>query len=828
MNAAILNWDSVLQAGPGETGGKAWRLALMHHLGICVPDGFVLSATQFRERACGEPVSEQLGDAIASELEQRGWSGSALAVRSSATHEDATGTSFAGVYSSVLNVQGRARIASAVQEVLDSYWSEQARAYRQRVRIGGDDGMMAVIVMPLLRATAAGVAFMCDPISGREDRITISATRGLADALVNAQIEGDEYVLARHSPTELALIKRPRSTTPALTDEEALQLGRIVWDAAVALDYTDPCYDIEWVWEGNAFSIVQARPVTTRAHVTYREIAEQPVLWSRANSKEVVPHPFAALDWSIAQHLLQRMLTCTARLAGYEPLPGVRRMMLRRGRLYYETSIMQWEAFDAFDVHPKAYNRLLGGNQPEITVPNSATRERFARALRSLSFLLRSIVPRVRAVTTIRRAHEDAAKRTCVELPSDTCELAVRIRENVDSLLNSDELSLLQAAGSALFVLTKTLGERCGEEAYSLTAALMAGGKPSVTAIQNLRLLQLAQLAGNDALVLKWLRGPDRANGRWLEELPDSEFRNALRVFLQDFGHRGLYESYLRSPRWRESPDYLFDVITGLVDVPSRQVDQRQTALLYAAHQRLREVAPLWMRPTITILVKLAQSEHRMREGARSALVARLGVIRVLVLALARELQKETRLLESEDLFHLTIAELYALGRKEMPLSKAQRRAAWRRKQLTAYAEELEPDVVIERMRTSSRVQDEPKVHRLHESPDSEEWFGTVIAAGNARGIAHVAQHPSDAVNLEPGAILVAPATDPAWTPVFLKAAAVVVEVGGFLSHSAIVAREFGIPALANVHDIVSRVSSGDLLEIDGERGCVRRMKKKI
>jgi pyruvate,water dikinase len=796
----------------------------MRHLGIPVPDGFVVSAKQFHGRSLGEAVSRTLLDAICAEIERRGWAALPLAIRSSAVHEDAAEASFAGIYRSVLNVQGRDATGSAVRDVLDSYFSEQARAYRERVSIASDESAMAVIVMPLLHAVASGVAFTCDPISGREDRIVINATRGLADALVNAQIEGDEYVLARSSPTRVDVTQKRTSTT-ALSHEALLRLGQLLCEVADALDYTHPQYDIEWVWDGQRFWIVQARPITTRAHVTYPQLVDQLVMWSRANSAEVVPHPFAALDWSLAQQLLQRMLTSTTRLVGYESLSGTRRMMLRHGRLYYETSIMQWEAFDAFDVPPKAYNRLLGGGQPEISVPKASTRERLTRASRSMRFMLRSIGPRMRATKTIRRVHEVAAARARENLPRSAAELVDRIRDNVAAVLGSDELHLLQAAGSALFVLLGTLEKYCGDEAHSLAAALMAGGKPSVTAAQNLRLLQLAQLAADDSRVLDWLRDPKRISDEWKRELPDCQFRNAFQTFVQDFGHRGVYESYLCSPRWRESPGYLFDLIVGLVGVSTDEVGQRQSDLLLKANKRLREVIPFWMRPTILLLVKLVQAERRMREGARSALIAQLGVIRRLVLARARCLKDESGASDSDALFHLTIAELDAVANGRIPLSVAQSRVAWRRNQLSEFAKVSEPDVVIERTRASAAtLLQETDASRRPAPTRHEEWFGTVIAAGSARGIAHVARHPSEAAELQPGSILVASATDPAWTPIFLKTAAVVVEVGGYLSHSAIVAREFGIPALANVHGILSQISSGDLLEIDGERGCVRRI----
>lgn len=755
-----------------------------------------------------------------------------LVVRSSASHEDAVGTSFAGIYRSVLDVRERVALAKAVEEVLDSFWSEAARTYRRRFRIRDGDGAMAVLIMPLLKARVSGVAFTCDPITGRDDRVVIQATRGLADALVNGKIQGDEYVLESSYPADrLQIVGRRVGPTAdgspagaaALEDKAILELGERVREVADALDYTDPSFDIEWVWDGQSFWVVQARPVTIRGHRVSEALRGQSELWSRANSREVVPHPFAALDWCLARRLLPRMLTCTAELAGYRPLDGARRIALRRGRLFFETSIMQWEAFDAFGVSPAAFNRLLGGRQPEIFLPKAFTWDRLARSWRSLRFLYRSIIPRLRAERTLRQAHEAAAADVRATFPEDNRALGRLIRGNFETLLGSRRLFLLQAAGSALFLVADVLEKTCGDQAHELAAALMTGGRRTITATQNHRLLLLAQLARNDSAVDHWLRNRARTDEDWRERLPRGEFRDGLEKFLDDFGHRGVYESYLLEPRWRESPGYLFDVIASLKEVPPSQVEDRQATTLAAAEKRLREMVPFWIRPTVRLLVKVAQSERAMREGARSAVIARLAVIRRLVLELAARLHAANGW-QSADIFHLTFTEIFLLADGEISATTAQRRAEWRRRQWRDFAVSSEADLVIEPRcgAAAGNVEWGGKSIQRHPVTDSGEWFGTVIAAGSASGPAHVARLPAEAVPMKAGSILVAPATDPSWTPIFLKAAAVIVEVGGYLSHSAIVAREFGIPAIANVDGILERVATGDQLEVDGRRGSVR------
>lgn len=207
-----------------------------------------------------------------------------------------------------------------------------------------------------------------------------------------------------------------------------------------------------------------------------------------------------------------------------------------------------------------------------------------------------------------------------------------------------------------------------------------------------------------------------------------------------------------------------------------------------------------------------------MREGARSALTAQSGVTRRLVLALAEQWVGEGSLSSPDDVFHLTWFELLAMAEGRLAAHHARRRIVLRRRQFAAFASKEAPSLIIESGNATF-----PSPVTLTSAPSAGEWQGVVVASGLARGVAILAHHPSEALNLTAGSVLVAPATDPSWTPAFFKASAVVMETGGYLSHGAIVARELGIPAVANVPGIMRAIESGDCLEIDANRGLVRR-----
>lgn len=845
MSGLLLDWSSAAAVGPARAGGKGWQLGTLAQLGAPVPPGFVIDSGVEIGRQHGDELSASLVAALGRELEQRGWVDTPLVVRSSASGEDSANASFAGIYRSHLNVRGHTALVEAVRSVLDSTWDSAAAAYRERLGLEDKPSAMAVVVMPLLSAVASGIAFTCDPISGREDQLLIHAHWGLGESLVNGLVEADEYRLAVHYPNEVVTLVQKRSgakgrmtvtdghygtrseitptglaVLPVLSPAQAIALATLVRDSASVLDYTQPYYDVEWVWDGASFWIVQARPITARGRTTYPPLRDHPTVWSRANSRDVLPEPLPALDRSVSLPLIDHMLTRGSALAGYPLLSGLQRTALHCGRLYFETSIMQWEAYDGFAVQPEAYNRMLGGHQPEIDIPRATLGERLHRARRGVRFLLKSVWPRLRSKVTLANAHQTAAEQLARALPASPSDLAERLNAQIIDMRTAEDVLLLQASGSALLVLLDLLEKYFPGEGNALTAAVMTGGEQSATASLGYDLIQLAQTVATDAPALAWLRSPQRAGRQWRQHLPyDSAFSRAFDGFLQNHGHRAVYESYLHRPRWREDPDYLFDTVLSLIGREIKPLLDHQKRNAAAARQRILERLPIWQRPTITLLVKLATAERNMREGARSALTAHAGVVRHLALALGTHWSDAGHLQSPDDVFHLTLDELLSLSCGRLPMQSAPRRASWRRQQYDAFRPQTPPEIIVVSNAPSSSL-------RSVATPPSVamgEWRGIVVANGHANGNAHIAHDPRETLSMEAGAILVLPAADPAWTPAFLKAGALIMETGGYLSHGAIVARELGIPAVANVPGILSEIQTGERLNVDADRGVIRR-----
>ncbi|MFD4840661.1 PEP/pyruvate-binding domain-containing protein [Achromobacter sp. NPDC058515] len=851
MTALVLDWAAAAQAGPLAAGGKGWQLGRMAQFGVPVPDGFVLAAQASWEYRPGQDVPPAVAQALHEALRARGWLERPLALRSSAPLEDSAGASFAGIHLSCLNLRGSAEALQALRRIWDSLWTPHAHAYRQRLGLAQDPSAsgMAVVVMPMVDAAASGIAFTLDPATGRHDEMLIHANWGLGESLVNGQAEGDEYRLRedylrqawplaarrigakRHATwpaaggpgTTLADTAAARAAQAVLTDAQAEALGDTVRDAARALDYAGGGYDIEWVWDGQRFWIVQARPITAAARHTYPALREQPAYWSRGNTREVLPQPMSALEWDAGRVMAQRMLTCGFELSGYVALPGVRLAALFQGRAYLDASVIQWVGYDALGVKPRDMNALLGGPQPEIEVPPLTVAQRLRHGARILRYLRRAAPLRRQTAADLPVLHARAQDWLDAPLPDSKAGLGARLREQFQTVLAADELFFLQGSGGgALSKLLELVEKAVPGEGHALTAALMAGGEPSVTAAQGYALMELAGLAAQDAQALAWLRAPDRDSAAWAAALPDgSAFKQAFAAFLHRYGHRAVYETYLRNPRWREAPGYLLDSVLNLIGADPAALRARQDAAARQAWQRVRKALPFWQRTLAAKLLAASRIEGNQREAARSVLVAYLAVARKSALELGRRMAGPDGLAAAGDIFHLNAAEIFALAEGRTAAAALGRRAAARRAQLEAWAALPDLDVITEYAKEGATVP-ESGARAASDSPDT--WRGTPVAGGHARGRAFVARTPDEGLAMPAGGILVAASSDPAWTPLFLRAQALVMEAGGYLSHAAIVAREFGIPAVVNVQGILQGVATGDMLDVDATRGTVRRV----
>ena len=877
--ALIVTWEEAAVAGAQAVGCKGWNLGRLHRYGFRVPRGGVIVASVYDavlslphiaslrrevdgvspDRLSDEHVTFHLAhlrDAIATatlpgtflaELErflaERGLADALRAVRSSATAEDSRGASFAGMHESFLNVYGLDEIEAAVKACYASLWTPRALAYRRRLGLTDDDVRCAVVLCEMVGTKGpqgavpmcAGVAFSCDPVTGDRERITISAVSGLGDAVVSGAANPEEIVVHVGSTGEFERVERKSPGATVLTDQMAVHLARQVERVVWALgDGQDP-HDVEWAYDGGTLWLLQARPVTKVPRNVPEGAKALPAVWSNGNLKDAVPIVLSTYGWSMMRQIIAVNLFAPHRAAGYAVPPGMELLRRFAGRPYFDLTLMAWIYWDALAGPPADLNRSLGGYQPEIPIPRenalssngrrrSAPRMRLWRVLRDFDR---------RGEEMIRQAFEQVAEWSRMDLTALSDEkLLAHLREVKAAGLAFGPYSMYAnaSAGVWLDLLERLLEKVAKGRGKAIAAALMAGSGGVVSAEHGFRLYDLARAAQQDEAARVYLQTESFHPQGWRQLPATSPFRMAFEQFLREFGHRAVYEVDVMTPRWNEDPSYLLAQIRAIMamgEIPDPREEARRRR--EKAESELASRSRV-LRPVIRWLAERLRHSFALREGAKSALVAFLAPTRAALLELGRRLAAAGRLAKADDVFFLSASDVEMLLLGLWDGTGCSNLVADRKEQFAQWLAESPPDVFVTGEGgalqawsggpTRGEAAGSPR-HRPHAATESNRLTGIAVSPGTARGKVRVLHHPHEGQRLLPGEVLVAPSTDPGWTPLFLRAAAVVMEVGGYQSHGAIVSREYGLPAVVNIPGLLGLLHDGDEVLVDGDAGTV-------
>lgn len=311
-----------------------------------------------------------------------------------------------------------------------------------------------------------------------------------------------------------------------------------------------------------------------------------------------------------------------------------------------------------------------------------------------------------------------------------------------------------------------------------------------------------------------------------LRSLPaGSPFRRELERFLEEFGHRAVYEGEIANPRWNEDPTYLLEQVRDLLESGRTHSPREMARAARAAGEAELTRLPWYVRPLVRWLARKAQEGAALREAAKSAFASIAEPGRRDFLEMGHRLVAAGKLDDPADVFHLAWADLEMYLRGEWDGTGARTLVADRKTRDAAWLAGEPEDVYI--LDAEGRPAAMPGEREtvvaapVIRAGDGNLLAGIGVAAGRATGVARVIRHPGEGHLLQEGDVLVAPSTDPGWTPLFLRASAVIMEVGGYLSHGAIVAREYGLPAVVNIPGLLSTVRTGQRLVVDGDAGTV-------
>jgi len=781
-------------------------------------------SADIRRTVEGIAVPDDLAAAITSALARFGEQ-TAYAVRSSATAEDLPTASFAGQQDTYLNVMGPAAVLQHIGRCWASLFTERAVTYRLRNGFDHRKVHMAVVVQRMVFPDAAGILFTADPVTGNRKVASVEAGFGLGEALVSGLVNPDVFrvrdgeVVAkaiaakqravRAAPgggTREQAIDPQRQEQPALTDAQVVRLAHL--GRRIEAHFGSP-QDIEWCLVDDDFQIVQSRPITTLFPIPTARDAENHVYISVGHQQMMTdpmkplglsfwqmttPAPMAEAGGRLFVDVTQRLASPASRaglveaLGRSDPLTGdALQTILERdgfirplpdegppGPLFGETSA-------PIETDPSIVTELIGHSEASVAASEREIRTKSGSAL--LDFILADM-QELRRILFDRRSHQVF-------------------------------MSAMEAAWWLNDQLQAWLGDK--NAADTLTQSV----PHNVTSEMGLALLDVADVIRPHPEVVAFLHHVEDED--FLDELAKlsggQEARDAIEAWLEKYGMRCAGEIDITRPRWSERPSALVPVILGNVrnfepGAGARRFEQgRQEA-------RAKEQELLERLRALPDGEPKADEAKRMidrvrtfigyREYPKYGMVSRYFVYKQALLKEAERLVQAGVLHEKEDIFYLTFPEFHDVVRTNHVDDQLIRR----RKDAFRSYQALTPPRVL-----TSDGEAVAGAYRRHDVPAGA-LVGLSVSAGLVEGRARVVLDMAQA-DLEAGDILVTAYTDPSWTPLFVAVAGLVTEVGGLMTHGAVIAREYGLPAVVGVVDATRLIADGQRIRVHGTDGYV-------
>ncbi|MEV0308384.1 PEP/pyruvate-binding domain-containing protein [Nonomuraea fuscirosea] len=789
-------------------GGKAAGLGKMIRAGERVPDGFCLTADAYR---AGQLPEEELVEAY----ERLG--GGRVAVRSSATAEDLPEASFAGQQDTFLNVEGPSDLIDAVRRCWDSLFTERAVAYRAAAGIG--ETAMAVVVQRMIDPVTAGVLFTANPITGCRSEMVVDAAPGLGTAIVEGTVVPDHYVLDQR--------------IAAVPDDggclNAEQLGRLRAAGQRLQEHLGSPQDIEWAIDAEGtLWLLQSRPITTLFPLP--PDTGDTRLYLEFGHVQGMLRPCTPMGVSLLKTGGSVWFQAAgAKVDRRDPLP---RMVSIGGRLYFDvTDFLRSKAMrERLGTSLEVYGpRVQGAVLRMLDDPRFAPRPGLPLHLGSVVKGMVRMVPAGLAgvVSSLSnpalaraRAHCGVAEiKRMIVPPGESATAAERLRWVVEdshkAVMSIDMHGIVWPLTAGMIVGTLPAALLKGVATDEELDTVLGGMPYNVTTQMDLKLWGLAVRAREHRDLFLGTPPEDLAAMYFAGGLPDI----GMAGFLAAYGMRAAAEIDVGVPRWADDPAPLFATIANYLRVedPAQAPDVRFKAaaaraerMIETLSRRARRRRPIRGR-LAAFFMRRSRQLTGLREIAKFAWLPVIQACRRQLLLAGADLADRGRLERADDIMFLTLEEARAAARD----TDHREVAAMRRAE---YVRELRRRTVPGALLSDGT--DLEALAPAEPAPDGV-LTGMSGAAGQATGRARVIRDPAGA-RIEPGEILVAPTTDPGWTPLFMTAAGLVTETGSPVAHGPTVAREYGIPAVICVRDATHEIRTGQLITIDGAAGTVR------
>jgi len=861
MGCCVLGFQEIDQTQVAVVGGKGAHLGELSRIdGLRVPTGYCVTTDAFQRIMAEAPsiddrldrlsrlepddreairalsaeirrtiegiaIPDDLAAAITRALARLG-EHAAYAVRSSATAEDLPTASFAGQQDTYLNVVGPAAILQHVSRCWASLFTERAVTYRLRNGVDHRKVHMAVVVQQMVFSQAAGILFTADPVTGNRKVASVEASFGLGEALVSGLVNADVYKvrngevvakavatkrLAIHaSPaggTQEQAIEPERQEQPALTDAQVVRLAQL--GRRIEAHFGRP-QDIEWCLADDGFQIVQSRPITTLFPIPAADDGENHVYVSVGHQQMMTdamkplglsfwqlttPRPMAEAGGRLFVDVTQ-ILASPASRASLLELMGKSDPLIRDA----VQTILERDGF--IRSHPDegpAWTPPGGGSAPIETDPaivtgliehNQASIAVLKRDIQTLSgpalldFILADI-PEMRKILFDPRSHQ------------------VYMRAMEASWWLNEQLELWLGEKNVADTLTQSVPH-------------------NVTSEMGLALLDVADVIRPHPEVVAFLQHVEDEG--YLDDLAElaggRDARDAICAYLDMYGMRCVGEIDITRPRWSERPSTLVPVILGNIKnfepgAGERRFEQgRQEAWTKEQEllERLQTLPDGKQKAEETKqMIDRVRSFIGYREYPKYGMVSRYFVYKQALLEEAERLVQAQVLREKEDIFYLRFEEL----RDVVRANHVDDQLIQRRKDAFRSYQALTPPRVL-----TSDGEGIAGAYRRDDAPAGA-LVGLAVSAGVVEGRARVIHDMADA-DVEAGDILVTAFTDPSWSPLFVAISGLVTEVGGLMTHGAVIAREYGLPAVVGVENATRLIRTGQRIRVHGTDGYVQ------
>ena len=821
-----------------------------------------------------------VAQALAPKLDAFEGKGRYLAVRSSALGEDSKEHSFAGQLDSFLFVRGREKVLDSIRKCWASAYTDRALAYRHRVGADPTSVAMGVVVQQMVEGEVSGVAFTMNPVTEAFDRILISATHGCCEGVVSGELDTDQFEVdkasfgiiktqtahkkeqrlfdaSRGGGTTLAPVPEELIVPPCLTEKQVTQLAEMF--RRIEGLYRFP-QDIEWTLEGETVHILQARPVTTINGSEYLEKTGVETIWDNSNIVESYAGITSPLTFSFIRNgyymvYLQfcQVLKVPARTIAAEENNLKNMIGLLNGQVYY--NLKNWyrlvSHLPGYHYNKSFMEQMMGvseaarfdaSTEKQVSAFKKYTVELPKLLLSGTSLLFQFLTMRPRVFFFMRRVtrsyetyhHTDFSSISAHGLMEIFLELEEKVLMHWKAPIVNDFLIMIFYG--ILQRLTIAWG---GDKNGTLANDLLCGQGNVESTLPMKMLLTIAREIRQDPALHEIFREETvPALKKRILEAPSTSLSPAerhikerLEAYIDAYGFRCMNELKLEEPSLKERPDFLFMMLKNYLGTDLDRPAMDESAIRDAAEEtmrkRLKGTFVLKVIPRQFLFNRVLSFSKKgvaFREYQRFARTKMFGLVRCIFNAMGQKFTELGILEAPEEIFYLTTDEIFAFVEGTAVSQNIRGIAHLRQQEFAGFQDDLGQRIFTRGTVNHNTFAPEPEEPSAPPQ-DGDTLTGVSCCPGVVRGRVKVIRSPNDNMGLQ-NEILVAGKTDPGWVPLYPAATGVLIERGSLLSHSAIVAREMGLPAIVGISGLLSTLQTGDEVEMDGAAGTVKITKR--